>query len=53
MLRLPAVRFTCEMANTWDPQVKDCESAGDWDDLHSPLRQDAGWRERRATSLAV
>ena len=53
MLWLPAVRFTCEMANTWDPQVKDCESAGDWDDLHtgSPLRQDAG-RERRATSLA-
>jgi hypothetical protein len=50
MLRLPAVRFTCEMANTWDPQVKDCESAGDLDDLHSLLRPTPGGErgERRA-----
>ena len=50
MLWLPAVRFTCEMANTWDPQVKDCESAGDLDDLHSLLRPTPGGErgERRA-----
>jgi len=48
MLRLPAARFTCETASSWDSEVTDCDSAGDWDDLHSrpaPADADGGEEE--------
>ena len=48
MLRLGSVRFTCETANIWDSEVTDCDSAGDWDDLHSrpaPADADGGEEE--------